>query len=53
MRQQIRQVLPIINMMTQVDPESAEIWQMAQQIIKQFEPIAEEQIIMLAMMLNK
>ena len=48
-RQQIRQVLPIFNVLCQTDPAMC---QMVRGIMQQFEPIIEEQIVMLAMMLN-
>lgn len=46
-RTQVRQILPIYNMMLQMDPAMA---QMVNEIMRQFEPIAEEQIVMLALM---
>ncbi len=48
-RQQIRQILPIYQQLMSMDPAMA---QMVQGIMRQFQPIVEEQILMLARMLD-
>ena len=48
-RQQMRQVVPMINMLLQMDPGSAQIMQ---QSLTMVAPITEQQIIMLARMLD-
>ena len=49
MRQQIRQVLPIYQQLMSMDPAMAQI---VQGMMQQFEPVAEQQILMLARMLD-
>jgi hypothetical protein len=50
MRQQMRQILPIMQMMLAMDPGAAQI---LNSVNAQFAPIAEEQIFMLAMMAGR